>query len=68
MFTDYENDENIFQLKSVGSVFNDWTQMVYPSLLDGGYDEEMGVHISEVDDDWFDALDDQDKSLLTSKT
>lgn len=62
---------NILHLESVGSVFNIKEQTVYP-VLDNTeyleYDDNMGVHISEVDSDWFNSLSAKDEfvvSLLT---
>lgn len=62
---------NIIHLESVGSMFDIKEQTVYP-VLDNTeylqYDENMGVHISEVDSDWFNSLSAKDEfvvSLLT---
>ena len=48
------------KLKSVASVFNTKTKMVYPSYQNGGYDKDAGVHIYECSDDFVNSLSDDD--------
>jgi hypothetical protein len=61
-----ENPIYITYLESVGSVINESTLMVYPVLDTKNleFDEEMGVHLSEVDDSWFYELDEKDSRFI----
>ena len=40
--------------------------MTYPMLVDGGWDENMGVHLEDVDCEWFDSLDTNDRELVNN--
>ena len=49
-------------LESVGGVLING--VVYAQYELGGYDEESGVELSECDEEWYDALSDEDLELI----
>lgn len=53
-------------LDSVGCWLHNPTGMTYPITADGGIDTsfEMAVHICEVDSDWINSLDEEDRETL----
>tara|TARA_R110000744_G_scaffold251493_1_gene367415 strand:- start:196 stop:492 length:297 start_codon:yes stop_codon:yes gene_type:complete len=40
--------------------------MTYPMNGDGTHDEAMGVHLQDVDSEWFDSLDTDDRELVNN--
>ena len=40
--------------------------MTYPMLVDGGWDIFGGVHLEDVDCEWFDSLDTNDRELVNN--
>lgn len=55
----------IKKLNSVGCGI-DKNGIVYPQLQNGEYDLEMGNHISEIDNEWFEQLSEQDKKIVNT--
>ena len=53
----------INKLNSVGCGI-DKDGIVYPQLQNGEYDLEMGNHISEIDNEWFEQLSEKDKEIV----
>jgi hypothetical protein len=49
-------------LESVGAVLING--VVYPLLVDGGYDNEAGVPLNECVEEWYDALSNEDLELI----
>ena len=49
-------------LESVGGVLING--VVYAQYELGGYDEESGVELSECDEEWYDALSNEDLELI----
>ena len=48
----------MIELESVGAVMV--KGVVYPQLIEGGYDTECGVPLNECDEEWFSALSEED--------
>ena len=40
--------------------------MTYPMLVDGGYDYDNGVHMTEVNEEWWDRLSGDDTTFLAT--
>jgi len=57
-------DMNLIQLNSVGSVIDIEEKIVYPQLVNGLPDLDMGVEVYETSDEWFDALSEGDMEKL----
>ena len=57
------NEEKEYKLNSVGTIVTD-KGMTYPQIRNGKADYDMGVHIKDVDSDWFESLDDKDRKML----
>jgi len=55
---------NLIQLNSVGSVIDIEEKIVYPQLVNGLPDLNMGVEVYETSDEWFEALSEGDISKL----
>ena len=55
---------NLIQLNSVGSVIDIEEKIVYPQLVNGLPDLNMGVEVYETSDEWFDALSEGDMEKL----
>jgi hypothetical protein len=55
---------NLVELKSVGSLIDMEEQVVYPQMVNGLPDLEMGVELVEVSDEWAFSLDQKDKEIL----
>ena len=55
---------NLLELNSVGSVIDIEEKVVYPQLVNGLPDLDMGVGIYETSDEWFEALSEGDISKL----
>jgi len=55
---------NLLELNSVGSVIDIEEKVVYPQLVNGLPDLDMGVEIYETSDEWFEALSEGDISKL----
>ena len=55
---------NLIQLNSVGSVIDIEEKIVYPQLVNGLPDLDMGVEVYETSDEWFDALSEGDMEKL----
>ena len=49
-------------LESVGAVLING--IVYPQLVDGGYDDECGVPLAECVEEWYDALSTEDLKVV----
>lgn len=54
----------LIELESVGSAIDPKELIVYPLFENGDLDLDAGVLIDEVDDEWFNALSENDKDLL----
>ena len=53
--------KNLVALESVGSYFDSKSEMVYPMLADGGFDEDQGSNIfNDMSDEWFLGLSPKD--------
>ena len=57
-------DEGLTYLESVGSCIDENTGMIYPVYEAGGHDEEMGGHLEDTCDEWFDSLSVEDKVIV----
>ena len=57
-------DEGLTYLESVGSCIDEKTGMIYPVYEAGGHDEEMGGHLEDTCDEWFDSLSVGDKVIV----
>ena len=55
---------NLLKLNSVGSVLNVEDRIVYPQLVSGLPDLEMGVELNECVEDWFESISDEDMDNL----
>lgn len=65
----HETDTTLESLESVGCVIvteGKGIGMTYPMYVDGTHDEEMGVHLDDIDedDDWFYSLNSEDNSVV----
>ena len=52
---------NIIRLESVGSVLDSVDNMVYPQMVDGSLDLNMGVELSDCSDEWVLSLSREDR-------
>ena len=57
-------DKGLTELESVGSCIDTKTGMIYPMYEDGTHDEEMGGHLEDTCDEWFDSLSVEDKVIV----
>tara|TARA_Y100000593_G_C4292322_1_gene328894 strand:+ start:1568 stop:1810 length:243 start_codon:yes stop_codon:yes gene_type:complete len=57
-------DKELTELESVGTALDPKTGMTYPMYVDGTHDEEMGVHLEDIDDDWFHHLSPEDNVVV----
>lgn len=57
-------DKDLTYLESVGSCIDTKTGMIYPMYQDGTHDEEMGGHLEDTCDEWFDSLSVEDKVIV----
>ena len=57
-------DGQQIDLDSIGSMFDTWTGMTFPLFNDGEVDWDMGTHITDVNQEWLDGLDNWDKKLI----
>lgn len=57
----------LIKLKSVASVFDTTTKMVYPSYQQGGYDIDGGVPLYECSKHFVDSLSDDDVILINEQ-
>lgn len=55
---------NLLELNSVGSVIDIEEKVVYPQLVNGLPDLDMGVELYETSDEWFEALSEGDINKL----
>jgi hypothetical protein len=55
---------NLLELNSVGSVIDIEEKVVYPQLVNGLPDLDMGVEVYETSDEWFEALSEGDVQKL----
>ena len=55
---------NLLELNSVGSVIDIEEKIVYPQMLNGLPDLDMGVEVYETSDEWFEALSEGDIDKL----
>ena len=66
---DFDEEENIKPLHSVGCVIvteGVGLGMTYPMLVDGSWEtnQDMGVHIDDCSDEWYDALSLDDMKIV----
>ena len=61
-----ELEEGLKELESVGSAIDTKLGMIYPMYVDGTIDEEMGGHLEDTCDEWFDSLSVEDKVIVDS--
>jgi hypothetical protein len=54
----------ILELKSVGSVIDTQTKIVYPKYQMGGYDKTSGVHLNDLDKKFVDEMSEEDIILI----
>ena len=55
---------NLVNLDSVGCVVDE-NGVTYPMLVDGGYDEDGGIHINDIEEEyWFESLSDEDLAVI----
>ncbi len=54
----------ILELKSVASVIDTQTKMVYPKYQMGGYDRTSGVHLDDLDKKFVDEMSEEDIILI----
>lgn len=54
----------IVELKSVGSVIDSETKIVYPKYQMGGYDKLSGVHLDNLDKKFVDEMSEEDITLI----
>jgi len=57
-------DKELTELESVGCALDTKTGMTYPMYADGTHDEEMGVHLEDIDEDWFHNLSSEDNIVV----
>ena len=55
----------IVELKSVASVFDTETKIVYPKYQMGGYDKLSGRHLDDLDKKFVDEISEADITLIT---
>ena len=57
------------ELKSVGSLLNEKTMMVYPMMANGEYFEDEGISIydDEMNDEWWASLSTEDYQTCTGQ-
>ena len=55
---------NLLELNSVGSVIDIEEKVVYPQLVNGLPDLDMGVEVYETSNEWFEALSEGDVQKL----
>lgn len=54
----------IVELKSVGSVIDTETKIVYPKYQMGGYDKLSGTHLDELDEKFVKEMSEADITLI----
>jgi len=54
----------IVELKSVGSVIDTQTKIVYPKYQMGGYDRTSGIHLNDLDKKFVDEMSEEDIILI----
>lgn len=54
----------IVDLKSVGSVIDTETRIVYPKYQMGGYDKLSGTHLDELDEHFVNEMSEADITLI----
>jgi hypothetical protein len=54
----------IVELKSVASVIDTQTKIVYPKYQMGGYDTSSGVHLNDLDKKFVDEMSEEDIILI----
>ncbi len=54
----------IVELKSVGSVIDTQTKIVYPKYQMGGYDRTSGTHLNDLDKKFVDEMSEEDIILF----
>ena len=59
-----ELEEGLIELESVGSAIDTKLGMIYPMYVDGTIDEEMGGHLEDTCDEWFDSLSPEDTKIV----
>jgi hypothetical protein len=57
----------IFELKSVGSVIDSETKIVYPKYERGGYDTTSGEHLDTLDKKFVDEMSEEDITLINER-
>ena len=65
----YNEHKNLVELESVGSWYDNKTNMTYPMMSNGEYFESEGIHIydDEVSDEWWATLSPKDYTAVTGK-
>jgi len=58
----------ILELKSVGSVIDTETKIVYPKYQMGGYDSTSGRHLDELSENFVKTLNEEDITLINEHT
>ena len=61
-------DKGLTELESVGSCIDTKTGMIYPMYEDGTHDEEMGGHLEDTCEEWFDSLSKEDHLIVDNVT
>ena len=59
-----ELEKGLVELESVGSCIDTKLGMTYPMYVDGTHDEEMGVHLEDIDEEWFHSLSSEDNIIV----
>ena len=65
--TDLYKEEGVKPLESVGCVLvikGKGVGMSYPMYVDGTWDEEMGVHLEDTEEEWFHNLSSEDNIIV----
>ena len=63
----HTEDPNLEPLESVGCVLvtkGEDIGMSYPMYVDGTHDESGGIHLDDIDEEWFYALNSEDNSIV----
>ena len=58
----------IIELKSVASVIDTETKIVYPKYQMGGYDSTSGRHLDELSENFVKTLNEEDITLINEHT
>ena len=58
------SDDNLVKLESVGTALDSTTGMTYPMYVDGTHDVDGGIHLEDVDSEWFHSLSSEDNIMV----